>query len=391
MKKNAFEKQVKRRITAREHSFFAVCPPGLTRVCASELLDLGLEEQTLEISQGGIEFACKPDQCMNLHLKTGTISRILMRIDTFKADTFKAFESKMNRIEWPLFLPRGCAPSFKVTTKKSALYHSDAIAQRSERIIAGQLEPQSLERTEDLPPQTVHIRAVNNEFTISLDCSGEPLYKRGIKTKVNPAPLRETLAFAMLRWTGFKKEDILIDPMCGSGTFSLEGAMIKKNIPPGYFRNFAFETWPGFSSQTFSWQKKQAGENIRSDFEFPIYAFDIDGKAVDALTQNSRRPEIQGMIHASVQDFFTLDTAFLNTRSKGVIILNPPYGKRLGSIQQTAAFYSEIGKKLRSDFPGWRLGIIIPDQSIYKALGIKLNLNRIFHGGLDLFAGIGVV
>ncbi len=234
MKLNAFEKRIKRRVTAREHPFFAVCPPGLTQACYNEITHLGLDPEKTAVTAGGIDLLCKPDTCMALNLSLGIPSRILMRIGQFKATHFSQFEKKMAAVEWDLYLPPKGIPNIKVHTKKSALYHSDALAQRAVATITKYLSPDETENDETHNSgQTIYIRADHDLFHVSLDTSGDLLFKRGIKTSVTSAPLRETLAFAMLGWAGFTPGDILMDPMCGCGTFSLEGAMIQMNIPPG--------------------------------------------------------------------------------------------------------------------------------------------------------------
>ena len=388
-KPTAFEKQVKRRVTARDHPFFAVCPPGLTRFCKNEILAHGIDPEKLEITRGGIEFSARPDTCMNLNLTLGSPSRILMRIGQFKATGFHQFETGMAAIEWDLFLPKNTIPLFKVHTRKSALYHSDALAQRGKAVVLRhpglQVSPHC--STNDTHIQTIYIRAEQDRFHISLDTSGDPLYRRGIKQTVTPAPLRETLAFAMLHWAGYKPGDCLLDPMCGCGTFSLEAAMIQSSIPTGYFRPFAFEPWPGFSRKTFAWQKKQAEKHFRSSPRPLIFASDTDDNALRAARENVSPALIAPLVHIEKQNFFDIRSG--GSGNKGVIMLNPPYGKRLGRTADTASFYREIGKKLRSDFKGWRTGIILPGRKIYADLGLKLDLHPIFHGGLDLFAGTG--
>ncbi len=399
---NAFEKRLKRRVTGREHPFFAVCPPGLTAFCKNEMLSLGFDPDKLAITKGGVEFNCKPDTCMELNLRLGSPSRILMRISQFKADAFNKLEKKMAAIDWELFLPKACSPKFNVTTKKSALYHSDAIAQRSEAILRQQLgtaEPKKTTLQKKKESQTIFIRADHDIFTISLDASGDLLFKRGIKKQVGQAPLRETLAFAMLHWANFTDKDILIDPMCGSGTFSIEAAMIKAHMPPGFSRSFAFEAWPGFSNKTFTWQKNQIKTQIKhqtkaigdKNISTQIFASDIDDEALDALKQNSSAPPFDQLIDVSRKDFFNLLPDTNLKGKKGVLMLNPPYGKRLGKKQNTAYFYREIGKKLDSDFKGWRVGIIFPDRKTLSGCGLGLEPHSLFHGGLDIYAGVGIV
>ncbi len=395
MKISPFEKRVKRRVTGREHSFFAVCTPGLKKICFNEVLGAGFPKDNINITQGGIDIKARFNSCMELNLNLRSPLRILMRISSFKADSFKKFEKKINSIDWILYLPQNCALKFSVTTKKSRLYHSDAIAQRCEHIILNQLQAEDGFTAENQSVQTIYIRAEQDFFTISLDSTGELLFKRGIKKKVTKAPLRENIAFAMLSWAGFSNKDILIDPMCGSGTFSLEAAMVQSNIPSGFFRAFAFEHWPGCSLKTFAYMKKQAQEKFLKFTGKQIFASDIDGAALAALEQNLSNYDFCNMIAAAKKDFFAINPSDIiqgiSHDKKGIVMLNPPYGKRLESNNDNGLFYGEIGKKLKKDFKGWRVGILLPSRASKASLGIKLELKPIFHGGLDIFAGIGKI
>ncbi len=404
MKISSFEKRVKRRITGREHSFFAVCAPGLKKVCFNEMPAAGFLKNNLEISNlkpavpestmvksivGGVEFKGQLNNtCIGFNLNLRSPSRILMRISNFKADSFEKLEKKINAINWILYLPRNCSLKFHVTSKKSRLYHSDAIAQRCEKIIRDQLTDKDAFTAKNKSNQTIYIRAEQNLFTISIDSTGELLFKRGIKKKVSKAPLRENIAFAMLAWAGFSTDDILIDPMCGAGTFCLEAAMIKTNIPSGFFRTFAFESWPGFKPKTFAYMKKQAQEKFVKLSDRQIFASDIDDAALSALKQNLSNYDFCKTIDVSKKDFFDINPP---PEKKGVIMLNPPYGKRLEQKKYCSSLYQEIGKKLKKDFKGWRVGIILPSRKSKSLLGLKLELKPLFHGGLDIFAGIGKI
>ena len=210
MKTSSFEKRVKRRIIGREHLFFAVCSPGLKKICQNEMIGLGFPEDKLKIIKGGIEFKSKLEICFLFNLHLGSPSRILMRLGKFKADSFEKLEKRIDKIDWILYLPQNCHLKFNVTTKKSRLYHSDAIAQRCEKVIQNQLNLAGsfTSSAQNQSNQTVYIRADKDAFTISLDSTGDLLFKRSIKQKVHKAPLRENLAFAMLFWAGFSKEDI---------------------------------------------------------------------------------------------------------------------------------------------------------------------------------------
>lgn len=391
MNQTAFEKRIKRRISSREHDFFAVCPPGLSRVCHVEMLTAGCCRDSLNPVAGGIAVKGRILDCAAMNLYLRSPSRILMRIGRFKADSFEKLEKKFRALEFPLFLPGNSSIKFSITARKSRLYHSGAIAERCTAILQERFH---LEETFTSPlssGQTVHILADQDEFLISLDSSGAHLFKRGIKEKVTRAPLRENLAYAMLFWTGFKKEDILVDPMCGSGSFSLEAAMISANIPSGFFRHFAMESWPGFSSRAFAHLKKQAEQNRVDVSDTHIYASDIDAHAVSVMRQNIAAHDFCRSIDLCQKDFFTLLPRDLPSGKKGVILLNPPYGLRLEEKIQTKIFYREIEKKLLSDFKGWRLGMIYPSKDSEGGSLLNLQFKPLFHGGLHVLAGAGVI
>ncbi len=391
MERTTFGKRVKRRVSGREHDFFIVCSPGLETLCQSEMLAAGFPESRLKPVEGGIEFTGRISDCAAMNLMLRSPSRILLRIGRFKADSFEKLEKKMRTIDFPLFLPKNSDLQFSVTARKSRLYHSDAIAERCKTIILEQLESSETFTAKNASTQTVYVRAEQDEFHISLDSSGDLLFKRGVKEKITPAPLRENLAFAMLFWAGFSAGDILLDPMCGSGTFSLEAAMIKANIPPGLFRPFAFESWPGFSQKAFAHLKKQAEENRTPAPGKQIFASDIDDHAVAVMRQNMATHDFCQTIDLCQKDFFSLSSPMIPSNKKGVIMLNPPYGKRLEEKTGAKILCSEIEKKLLSDFKGWRLGIIFPSKEILPNPLLKLQWKPFFHGGLNIFAGVGIV
>ena len=391
---SAFEKRVKRRVIARPHTFFAVCPPGLTQTCHRELSGLGEDIQEITPMSGGIQFTGRLAAGYRANLCLSSPSRILMRLAEFKADSFKKLEQKLANLDWELFLPEACRPTIRVTCHKSRLYHSQAVAQRCEQALHRALGLPSVNGSDP----TLMVRAVEDVFELSLDMSGEPLYKRGIKSHVTPAPLRENLAFAILTAAGVDPSKAVLDPMCGSGTFSFECARLKAKIPAGFFRSFAFETWPAFKPAAFSFMKKELAQGITSPDAPPIFASDRDKEAMDILALNLKGPKrippelpngaknFLSSIQSQQMDFFDLTPP---QGPKGAILLNPPYGKRLDKGMDTQKFYRDMGKKLKSDFKGWQLGIIFPGPWVKGLDGIKLNHLPFFHGGLDLVAGVG--
>jgi putative N6-adenine-specific DNA methylase len=391
MSDSAFARRVKRRVSARIHEFFAVCPPGLRQVCAQELTGLDARIQDIQVVPGGVIFYARiMDACL-VNLWLGSPSRILMRLARFRATHFSLLEKKLSEIDWDLFLPAGTDPAIQVTTHTSRLYHSDAIADRCRPIVRAALDTgpcKEIESEQNIPSQTVMIRAENDRFDISLDMSGPPLFKRGIKKQVAAAPLRENLAFAILNAAGFTGQEVLMDPMCGSGTFTIEGAMIQARIPPGFYRRFACESWPGVSPAGLAHARTRAAQQFSKVQS--IFAFDVDPAAISILIANLSGNDFLSPVQVFRQDFFDLRPDRF-TNQKGVIALNPPYGRRLENHEGTTAFYREITRKLATDFKGWRVGLIYPGKQFGHLNFLNLKTFPFFHGGLNLAAGIGTI
>jgi putative N6-adenine-specific DNA methylase len=255
-------KRVRRHVSGRVRAYYAITTPGVEKYCRQELIGLGIDPGDLAVGAGGVTFAGRLVDCQraNLHLRTAT--RILMRIDDFGATHLRRLEKKTGDIAWELFLPAGHLPDVKVSCHRSRLYHTAAIA----RCIRDSIKCRLAKAGGSPPlifPQTLFVRVVKDRFTLSLDSSGEPLYKRGLKAGPARAPIRETLAAAMLMAAGYDPRRPLVDPLCGSGTFSLEAAMMAKQMAPGLKRRFAFMDWPAFREGQWAFLKRAPSLDCR--------------------------------------------------------------------------------------------------------------------------------
>ncbi len=393
---NSFAKRVKRQVIGRSRSFFAATPPGLENVCLKELASPPLSFTEVEEVPGGVEFRGRVHDAYmaNLHLRTA--NRILMRIDGFKAANFRQLERRLADVPWEIYLPPGIPVHVRVATSKSRLYHKAAIAQRFQSGIALRLERRGVEgdslpgATTAFSRQTLFIRVVEDRFTVSLDSSGEPLYKRGIKKDVGRAPLRETLAAAALKLAGFSGEEPLLDPMCGSGTFAMEGAMMAMNIPPGRHRKFAFMEWPAFRPRRWAHLRRQA-EALITRVDAPmVFASDKDERVLAALEKNLRNQEIAHAIQVSGGDFFHLSPP-KTFKTTGVIAINPPYGMRLGAKREIRGLYSSILAKLNAEFKGWKLALITPDRRLAGSFISRMAARTLSHGGVKILLLTGKV
>jgi len=386
----SFEKRIKRRVTGRVHSFFAATAPGLEKLCLSELLSLPLSQKQASVVPGGVEFTGRLHDCYlaNLHLRTA--NRVLMRIADFHAAGFPALEKKLKEIDWELFLPPDGLFRISVASSKSRLYHRGAVAQRVRESVDARLRKGS--ETPTGPEARIFIRAESDRFTVSLDSSGELLHKRGIKSQGAKAPIRETLASAVLAIAGYRPGRLLVDPMCGSGTFSLEAAMISRNIPAGWFREFAFERWPAFSHGRWRHLRREAEANL-TDPGLCVFASDLQEKPLGLLETQLPAHGLADVITLAHLDFFDLTPQMIFTALKergenfsepGLMVLNPPYGRRLGSLSESRNLLKSIFQKLRKDFKGWRVALIAPRKMAEKRMTAGFDRTPLFHGGLDL-------
>lgn len=383
---SALERRIKRHVTGRTHAFYAVAAPGLEALCHAEIAGRLPSAEIESDSEGGVAFNTRLHHAYAVNLWSATASRVLMRIGEFNADGFGKLKRKTRRFPWELYIPGGASLHVNVALHRSRLYHRDAVAERIREGIEDRFAGQGLPLPVNLKAEhttTLYARAVNDRFTLSLDMSGEHLHKRGVKIRGGDAPLRETLAAAVLRMADYGPVVPLIDPMCGSGTFSLEAAMMAKQIPPGWFRRFAFEDWPGFQAGRWRHLRREAQKGMQSAAEPLIFASDRKSAMVGALKETLRNSGMDDAVRVIRKDFFDLVPArFLNR--KGLLILNPPYGRRLDTPQESLRLYREIGRKIRRDFKGWRSAVLSPSDELEARTRIRGKRFPLFHGGLNL-------
>jgi len=315
-----------------------------------------------------------------------------MRLTDFKATNFRQLEKNVLQFPWELYLSPSSELVFSVKTRHSRLFHTTAITKRIETCIRQQIPfrpsghsclPEKRDR------QHLYVRVVDDHLFLSLDSSGELLFKRGLKHDVGKAPIRETLAAAILKLAGYDGSQPLLDPMCGSGTFSLEAAMLARNIPPGFYRDFAFMQWPAFREPQWQHLKRKAADDIRCINKSLIFSSDQDLKRTTELQKISDKFELLDVLQVGAHDFFHLMPQEL-TGKPGILVLNPPFGVRLNSKYKPKAFYHDILKKLEKDFRYWQIAILVKDRAIVKWFPNRFKQYPLFHGGIDLMLLIGI-
>jgi putative N6-adenine-specific DNA methylase len=238
-------------------------------------------------------------------------------------------------------------------------------------------------------PQKLFVRIHKDRCTLSLDSSGELLHRRGLRPDVGKAPLRETLAAAALDLAGYTGKEPLMDPMCGFGAFSLEGAMKSTRTPPGWFREFAFFGWPCFGIKRWNHMKKTVGRAMETDEGKPlIYAMDIDPKPVSALSGMIKSHKAFSHIQVNEGDFFHLSPSG-QTPEPGIVALNPPYGRRLGTRREMADLYQRIFQRFKAVWRNWRYAVFIPDRRFISFAPESGRVVLFRHGGRKVWLVCG--
>jgi putative N6-adenine-specific DNA methylase len=342
-----------------------------------------------------VAFTGRLTTCYLANLMCRTASRVLMRIHRFKVRDFETLEKRIQSIAWELYLRENAPLRVRVSTHASRLYHSGAVAERIRRAVTDRLTAHpptnnTAESNNATSAERIWARLENDQLTLSLDSSGNHLHKRGVKTRGGPAPLRETLAAAALMLAGYDADTVLCDPMCGSGTFAIEAAMMIRQIPPGWYRSFAFMDWPAFRASHWSYLRQQAASAFTSPPRPLIYASDRSRTAVEGLSALLGESDLGNTIDLRRQNFFDMTSPPLGTR-QGLIALNPPYGRRLGRKEATPRLMGEILHKLQRDFRGWQVVLVLPEKRLLRQFPFGVTAHRTLHGGHPVWLAIGRV
>jgi putative N6-adenine-specific DNA methylase len=380
---------------------FAVTAPGLEPFTFRELLELDLPPASLDSPSptrderhdtGGVAFpgSLKDLYLANLHLRTA--SRILVRLGSFHARHFSELIRRTAELSWEKYLPPGTPVALRVTCRSSRLHHQRAVAERVVRAIGdrlGLIPPLQTfddEGTSSLP-QLVLVRMVADLCTISVDSSGELLHRRGYRLATARAPLRETLAAALLLAAGWDAVSPLVDPFCGSGTIPIEAALFARGNAPGHQRFFAFMNWPTFDKTLWN-ALRDIPPAPRGGSPPRIFASDRDGGAIRAAQANAARAGVGGDIEFSCRAVSSIDPL----PDPGWIVTNPPYGKRLSSNRDLRNLYAQMGKTFRSKCSGWKVGMLCDSPSLAGATGLKFNKGfSTTNGGLKVRLFVGRV
>ena len=380
----------------RPHAAFAVAAPGLAPLVAGELTALGLRPTAVE--EAGVEFAAHDTGIWTANLWLRTASRVLVRFARFRATDFRTLEQEARALPWEAFLAADEAPRLRVTCRKSRLYHSDAVAQRIAGAIqhrvggrgafarASDEDREGPDASGEGEPESggllIVVRFLHDECTISIDSSGELLHRRGYRQAVGRAPLRETLAAALLLAGGYDGSAPLLDPLCGAGTIPIEAALIARRLAPGRQRRFAFEQWPRFDTARWAALRAEADERALPQAPSTIEGSDRDAGAVRGAIENAERAGVAADVRFETR---ALSALALPEGVRGWVATNPPYGKRVGEAGPLRDLWARLGDVLRVATPGWQVALLSPDPALERQLRLPLTpALRTANGGLPV-------
>ena len=357
----------------------APCHFGLEAVLKKEILDLGYE--IVRVEDGRVTFAGDEDAICRANIFLRTAERILLKVGQLHAVTFDELFEGIKALPWENYIPSdGKFWVAKASSVKSKLFSpSDiqsivkkAIVERLKGIYSLQWFP---ETGAEYP---IRISFMKDEAVVCLDTTGLSLHKRGYRTMVSKAPIKETLAAALLMLTPWHKDRILVDPFCGSGTFPIEAAMMAADIAPGMNRSFLAEDWKHLVPRKCWYEaNEEAQDRVNLNIDTDIQGFDIDPEALKAARANAKMAGVDKLIHFQQRPVKELR----HPKPYGFIITNPPYGERLEEKENLAQLYREIGESY-ARLDKWSMYLITSYEKAENDIGRKADKNRKIYNGM---------
>ena len=365
----------------RVEQFFATCPRGLENPLMDELLAIGAEN--LEKTSGGITFFGPMTVCYAANLHSRIATRILLRVSAGKYQNEEDIYQGALAVYWHKWFEVTRTISVKVVAQDSPLKSLNFITLKIKDAICDRFRTEVGERpnVQNLHPDVrIHAFLTDNRYMLYLDTSGESLYKRGLRKQAGLAPINENLAAGILKLTGWKTDEPLYDPMCGSGTFLMEAAQMALNIAPGLGRDFAFERMLRMDFKAWKTMKADAQAACQPVRELPIYGSDVMGASLRDADSNLKAAGLRDAVKLSKYDILDIDPP----EDGGVLVMNPPYGVRLGEEDALAAFYPQLGDVLKQRFANWRAYIISADPNLPKLIHLSASKKTpLFNGALE--------
>lgn len=363
----------------RTYQLVVPCHFGMEAVTKREIYDLGYE--IVKVEDGRITFEGDEEAICRANIFLRTAERVLLQVGRFHAETFDELFEGIKALPWENYIPKnGKFWVTKASSIKSKLFSPSDIQSIAKKAMVERMKQYYDVNwfEEDGAPYPVRIFLLKDEGMVTIDTSGESLHKRGYRLMTSKAPITETLAAALILLSPWRKDRILVDPFCGSGTFPIEAAMIAANIAPGMNRSFTAEQWTNLIPKQLWYDTvEEARELVDTDIKTDIQGFDIDGEVVKAARENAKRAGVDHLIHFQQRPVAELR----HPKKYGFIITNPPYGERLEEKKALPELYTQIGQAF-AGLDSWSLYMITSYEDAERYIGRKADKNRKIYNGM---------
>lgn len=363
-----------------EYTLIATATFGLESIVAKELEDLGYDE--LEVENGKVTFRGDESDIALCNIWLRTADRVLIKMGEFKAESFEELFQGTKAIEWGEFIPEDGKMHVVGKSIKSKLFSVPDCQSIVKKAVVEKMKEHYRRDwfEEDGPVYKIEVALLKDIVTLTIDTSGAGLHKRGYRELAGEAPLKETLAAALVLLSRWEPSRVLADPFCGSGTIAIEAALIGKNIAPGLNRSFVSETWPQIPKEIWDEVREFARKRISRE-DFRILASDIDGNILKTARENAAKAGVGDLIAFQKLPM----QEFSSKKRYGCIICNPPYGERLGELKEVEALYKDMGRVFK-ELEDWSFFVLTSHPDFQKLYGKKATKNRkLFNGRIQCY------
>jgi len=357
---------------------FAAVPRGAEEIAALELEQLGIGD--VRPGKGGVAFVTGRAGLYNANLWLRTASRVLVQLSVFPCKGPDELYAGVFAIDWPELITPEMTLAVDSSLRDSALTHSGFVSLKTKDAVVDRIREACGSRPNvntDSPDVRINVHLHKNVCTVSLDSSGDSLDRRGYRIERNEAPLRETLAAAVVALTGWDGSVPLVDPMCGSGTIPAEAALLAARMPPGLQRSFGFQRWLDFDHRLWDDLLREAEAGVRKVPAGLVTGYDLDNRALLLAGRNIAKAGLEGQVHffhAALQEFQPQGDS-------GVIIINPPYGMRMGADDDLRELYCQIGDIMKKRCRGWTGFVLTGNLELAKYIGLKASRRYVLFNG----------
>jgi putative N6-adenine-specific DNA methylase len=354
--------------------WFAVVAPGLEPAARDEIATMP-DVADVAAEPGGVAWTGPAASGFRVNLWSRVATRALVRVGEVEAREFGKLRRRAARLPWRAFVPTGASVAARASASHCRLYHTGALAEAAVLAVADAVPGARAARRDEDADVTLLVRGVDDRFMFSSDASGELLHRRGARIEAGAAPLRETLAAGLLALAGWQPGTALVDPMCGAGTIVIEAAMQAMGHAPGAERAFAMERWPlvrdpavASAIESMRAEARAVKETAGPPSDPPIVGSDRDARLIESARRNAERAGVAERITLACRDA----DAARPPAPTGLVITNPPYGRRLGDARAAARGYRDLGRLLRAHFRGWRAAVVTPAKlEAERQLGLR--------------------